>query len=217
MSRRMSSKCCGPRSMISSSISAISSWMKSLSRSTKSWRSCSRTPTRAAATSKKATMEIQNVRRARSVPNTTLSFADGIAAAPHGLNDRLIEAAIQLAPEAVDVDLDNVRRSFPVRFPQVFAEHFTCDDLAVVAHQEFEQAEFGGGEVDVAVAAGDAAGGKIEVERADLQRRRGARTEAAADRLQPGFQLREGERLHQVIVRSGLQPGDALFHRTEGR
>ena len=40
--------------------------------------------------------------------------------------------------------VDDVGDTFPVRFPQVFAQHPSRNDLAGKTHQEFEQAELGG-------------------------------------------------------------------------
>ena len=68
-----------------------------------------------------------------------------ITSTPHGLNQRLIESAINFTTQAVNVYLDDVRHSLPIGLSQVLAEHFARDDLAGITHQELQQAELGGG------------------------------------------------------------------------
>src|SRR5947207_248259 len=72
--------------------------------------------------------------------------AESITASSNGVDERFLVAALELGSEAIDVNLDDVGGAFPVGFPQAFAQHFACHDLAGMAHEEFENAEFRGGE-----------------------------------------------------------------------
>src|SRR6266540_3419281 len=101
-------------------------------------------------TIKKTTSVIQITRRNRSVADSSLiRCTENIAAPSNGVNQRLLGAALQLGTEPIDVDLDDVGRPFPVRFPQAFAQHGARDDLAGMAHEHFENAELRWRQVNV--------------------------------------------------------------------
>src|SRR5271165_6425814 len=100
-------------------------------------------------TMRKTTSVIHRTRRKRSVEKISLSRgAKGIAASSHGVDQGLLGAAvgtfIEFGAQAIDVHLDDVGGAFPVGFPQALAEHLARDDLAGMAHEHFEDAEFGG-------------------------------------------------------------------------
>ena len=52
--------------------------------------------------------------------------------------------------------VDDVGHAVPILFPQVFAEHFAGDQLSGVANQKFQQAEFGGRQINLGPAANHA-------------------------------------------------------------
>src|SRR6478752_804883 len=104
----------------------------------------------------------QSIRRKRSVRMNALWRPKNITSSPHGLNQRLIESAINFTTQAVDVYLNDVRHPLPVRLPEMLAEHFAGDDLAGITHQEFQQAELGGGQAQLGGAAGDMAIGEVQ-------------------------------------------------------
>src|SRR5207253_7077831 len=112
---------------------------------------------------------------------------------PHGSDQRRGAVAVDLLPEPVDVDLDDVSGTLPVGLPEVLAEHGAGDDLAGVAHHHLQQAELGGGQDELPAAAVDPAGGQVEDEVADLQDGGGPVLDAAADGGEAGHQLGEGE------------------------
>src|SRR5262249_21164832 len=81
-----------------------------------------------------------------------------IAAPPHRLDRTAVAGLLQLVPQAVDVDLDDVRGPLPVRLPEVLAEHLAGDHLAGVPQEQFQQAELGRGQLDLCAGAVGAAG-----------------------------------------------------------
>src|SRR5438874_1516816 len=113
------------------------------------------------------TTAFQKVSWKRRVRKSVLIRPKGIAATSHGLDEGLLGVAIDLFAQSVDVDLDDVGLALPVGLPEVLAEHAAGDDGAGVSHQELEEAELGGGEVDVLAGASDLAGGEIEDEIGD--------------------------------------------------
>src|SRR5438128_12037492 len=66
-------------------------------------------------------------------------------------------------------------------------------------------------EPDLVVAAPDLTGRRVERQVADAQHARPLGIAPPDDRPQPGEQLREGERLRQVVVRARVEAGDAVL------
>src|ERR1041385_1388833 len=87
--------------------------------------------------------------RTRKRCESSLNRANGIAAASHGLNERFGHEFVELVAEPIDMHLDDVRRSFPIRFPEVLAKHLAGDDLPGVSHQHLQQAELGRRQIDL--------------------------------------------------------------------
>src|SRR5947208_2323380 len=111
-------------------------------------RKNSRTRNRVGRTISKTTAVFQAKSLKRRVRTKPLRRSKNIAAPPDGLNQGLLAGALQLAAQPVDVHLEHVGRAFPVGLPEMFAHHLARDDLAGVAHEHFEEAEFGGCEID---------------------------------------------------------------------
>src|SRR6185436_616991 len=99
------------------------------------------------------TLVYHSVSRNRRLPKKiSLRFsgrAKGITPPPDGLDQRPVEAFVQLTAQQVDVHFDDVRRPFPVRFPQVLAEHLPRHELPGMPQQEFQEAEFRRGQIDL--------------------------------------------------------------------
>src|SRR5262249_35209086 len=98
-------------------------------------RNPSRTATRVPSTVSSMTLVFQSVSRNRSVRERVLSSSKRIAAPSHGLNDRAVEALVELAPQSIDVHFDDVCGAFPIHFPQVLAEHSPRHHLTGEAHE----------------------------------------------------------------------------------
>src|SRR5581483_7566322 len=84
--------------------------------------------------------------------------------------------------------------------------------LAGVSHEQLEQRELLRRELELGVAAPRAVRGRIEPQVVDLEQRRPLAGRAADERPQPRNQLRERERLHEVIVPAGVEPLDAVVY-----
>src|ERR1019366_1496497 len=123
-------------------------------------------------TIRKTTSVIHMTRRKRKVEESSLSrCTESIAASSDRVNQRLFAAALKLGPEPIDVNFDDIGGPFPVGLPQAFAEHLARDDLPGMAHQHFEDAEFGRRQVDLGTAGGHAPRGQIKDQIADRQHR----------------------------------------------
>src|SRR3954468_14609249 len=154
---------------------------------------------------------------ARSVPATPgvgplRLVPQAIPRAAHGLQLRHAERAVDLVAQVADVDVDDVRAVLVVVVPGVLEQLVAREHLARVAHERLQKLELLGREVDLGVLAPDAAGGRVELERADLEHRRALHRAATGQRAQAGEQLGEGERLGEVVVGAAVEAGHAVLH-----
>src|SRR5579883_35815 len=205
----------GSCSRISSWISAISSWRNSSRLSSRRIRNPSRTPRRVHVTRTRRTAVFQSVRRTRRVPRSTLILPYDIPSSPHGLNDRLLEAAIELTAYPRHVNLDHVGRSLPVRLPEMLAQHPPCDNLPGMSHEKLKKAKLGWGQVDFAFATNHSSRREIKSQFTHPEDRRGTRRHSSAESFKPGQQLRESKGFHKVIVGARFETGNAFLHRSE--
>ena len=99
----------------------------------------------------------------------------------------------------------------PYRIEKLLA----AENDAGPGHQELEQAEFGGGQLQFLALQPNPATAAVELEasRFEAFRRRGLRAELDLD---PGNQLADEERLHHVVVGAQLEPDDAVRLRGAG-
>src|SRR5262245_28732782 len=63
---------------------------------------------------------------------------DQVTDAAHGLDQLLLEAVVDLAPQVADIDVDNIRETVVVHVPHVLYDHRTAERTAPVAHHVFE-------------------------------------------------------------------------------
>ena len=136
------------------------------------------------------------------------------ADAAHGVDQRRVA---ELAAQVGDVAVDDVRRRLALAAPHLLERELAGDDAARVAQQQREQLGLAAGELEVAAAAAGGAGLGVEREvgerellvRGGWLRRSSARTRAR--------QLVDVERLDEVVVGAGVEPGDALVDARRGR
>ena len=145
--------------------------------------------------------------RARNV--TTL--AKRVADAAHGVDEARRAAVLRLAAEVPDVDVEGVRRRAEVVAPDPLEDDRARQHLARVPEEQLEQRELGARELDRTTPAPHLARPEIELEIREAQHVRGlvAIRRASEQRAQPREQLRERERLREVVVRSRVEAGDA--------
>ena len=115
------------------------------------------------------------------------------------------------------MNLDDIRRTVPIESPDVFAKHFPSNNLSRISHQEFQQAEFDGGQIDVAAGTCHASSCQIERQVIDGQHRYRPDARSTDDRIQSRQKLCELERFWHVIVGTSIQSDDPILHRAHGR
>src|SRR2546421_2079068 len=156
----------------------------------------------------------QAVRRTRIGSRRTST--DPVPDAPCGADQRPVEGAFQLAPQVPDVDVHHVGQPVVVVVPHVFQDLPAVDHLASMPHQELQQRELLGGQLDGLAGPADAAGGRVQLHVRHGQLGRALGRAPAQQRPQPGQQLRERERLDQVVVGAGVQAADPVTDRIPG-
>ena len=67
----------------------------------------------------------------------TFRGSKNVATATYGVNDLLVSVLVDLGAQAIDVNFNHIRYSFPVGVPEEFAKHPTRDNSALVTHQDF--------------------------------------------------------------------------------
>src|ERR1700685_1453531 len=127
----------------------------------------------------------------KSLPSAVTNHITGAA---DGAEQRRVEIAIDLRPQARHVDIDHIGLRIEMIVPNVFEQHGAGDHLAGVLHQIFEQPEFARLQDDLFCAARDLVRQPVEGQIGDSQHRllRRALGAAARQRLDPGKELGEG-------------------------
>src|SRR5882724_10393356 len=142
---------------------------------------------------------------------TLLFLRDEIADAANGVNLHLGAALGKLLAQAVDVDLDRVRRDVPGMSEDMVINLLLGDDAPLAAHQEFEHRDLASRkELGLIVDRGLPVS-RIEFEIGDAKIAVEQVPRPAQLRFQPGDQLLQRERLHQVVVRSAAQAMNAVL------
>ena len=115
--------------------------------------------------------------------------------------DRLqAERPVDLLAQVADVHLDDVRALLEAEVPGRLEQLHLRQHMAGVAHEGLQQRELARGQLDLAVAAPDRAGGRIEPERAGPEhggpprRRRAGRAPAGGPRAPPARTASSGSR-----------------------
>src|SRR3984957_16595361 len=85
------------------------------------------------------------------------------------VDERVGLRTVDLAPDAPDIDVDDVGRRVKMQIPYMLQEHRARDHLAGIAPEIFEHLEFARQQLDVVVAAPHRAGNEVELEIADPQ------------------------------------------------
>src|SRR5665213_1650791 len=67
--------------------------------------------------------------------------AQRITGAADGVQHRVLEALVDLGPQAADMNVDHVGLRIEMMIPDFFQKHRACHDMIGIAHEIFEEAE----------------------------------------------------------------------------
>src|SRR5215467_5904923 len=110
---------------------------------------------------------------------------------------------IDLGAEIIDVNVHDVGEPFKAQVPYVLDDHRASHSAAGIAHQVFQHGVFTLGEIDGLAATSDHVAHAVQLEVLDtelIQQFLGT----AEKSVDPGQQLFERKRLHQVVVSARL-------------
>src|SRR5262245_31279456 len=131
---------------------------------------------------------------------------EAIPDAADGVDQRIGLLVVQLAPDASNIDLDDVGRRIEMKIPDVLKQHGPRYDAAFIAHQILQQLEFPGEKLDLLAAPACGPVDQVDRKVADPQDGFLCNDVAApAERLEARQQLDEGVRLDQIVVAAGTQ------------
>src|SRR5207248_323260 len=143
--------------------------------------------------------------RERLVKPLTAIGSEAVSHAPHRLDGPPVVGDVDLAAEVPHVDLDDAGVAVVGGIPDVLEDLGLRRDLAHLPHQELEEGELPGGEVELVVAPPGQMGGGIEPQVAGRQHRRAGRCPPPQQRPQPGGEDHEREWFGQEVVGAGVE------------
>ena len=141
---------------------------------------------------------------------------EAIPDAAHRMDQGIGLSVVDLAADASDIDVDDVRRRIEMQVPDVLQQHCAGDDAAFVADQVLQELELTRQQRDLLAAPARITRDQVDGKIADAQNRFFSdRVAAAAERLQAREQLDEGERLDELVVAAGAQAAHAVIDLPE--
>src|SRR5665213_1596700 len=152
--------------------------------------------------------------RAAEVLSGLIFIADHIARAPHRVDQRLREALVHGLTQPAHVHIDEIGLRIELQIPHPFEQHGARHHLVCVAHQELQQLELAGGALDFLAGAHHRAAEQVHLQIRHPQPCLGHILFGGAapkQRFDPGQQLREGERLGEIIIAAGLEAQHAII------
>src|SRR5918996_1151958 len=161
------------------------------------------------------TPRLRRARRLRT--GVRLSRPQDETHAPHRVQDTRLAVGLELASQVPDEDVGDVGLGVEVVAPHLFVEPLAGDHLAGTAHEDAEELQLPPRELQVAPGAQRAVARLVELEVADRDDAVALRRPPAQERVQPGDDLLERERLDHVIVGARLKPRDPVADLVTGR
>src|SRR3990167_795428 len=134
----------------------------------------------------------------------------GIVEAVTEATDGRYHISAQLLANPGDEDLDRIRIAVEILIVDMLDQFGSADYFALVVHQVAQQLVFLRRQLDRLACAGDAAGTRIEPDRAGGKFGRSVARRTADQRAQAGDQFLGLEGLCEIVVGAGIESGDLV-------
>src|SRR5438132_5328311 len=154
----------------------------------------------------------RRTRRWRPSRDEVASIAKAIPGSAHSLDQLDGKFVVDLAAQAPHQHLEHVGEWIMILVPHVSRDGCAVNDLAVMEHEELEQRELLGGELDRLPGATNALRLKINLQIRNAQRFRQRCSTPACERSDARQQLAERERFGQIVVGTYLEARDAVVN-----
>ena len=141
---------------------------------------------------------------------------EAVADATDGLDQGLIRVVVDLAADALDIDIDEVGARVVMVVPDMFAELGSVEDAARRTHEAGEQGELPRRECDVLGSASNLAGKEIDREVRGRKQAGVVAGAASEDCVETGDEFVSVEGLRQVVIGTKIQAFDAFVEGSAG-
>ena len=122
------------------------------------------------------------------------------------MDELVLEGVVDLRTQATDRDFHDIGVAIEIHVPDQGNDLGAREHLTAAAHQQVQQGELLGGQVDALFAAVGAMTGRVQFEVVDLEDVRDARLFATPqERADPGQQFGKLEWLDQIVVGAGVE------------
>jgi hypothetical protein len=145
-----------------------------------------------------------------------VGFTDAVAYAADGFEEFFFFWGIDFFSEALHVDIDEVATGVEVVVPDLFIDLDAGEDAAGGAHEEFEEGEFAGGEVDGLGAAFDLAIEQVEVEVLDLEDIHGVAGGTSGNGVDAGDEFLDKEWFGEVVIGTEVESFETFVEFAAG-
>src|ERR1700688_2096956 len=98
--------------------------------------------------------------------------------------------------------------------PDLFDDGGARDGLAGLAHEEFQEGELLGAEIDGLSATAHRVRNAVQLEIIDFQHESGGAIATPQNSANTGAELGKDERLRDIVVGAGVEAADTIFDRT---
>src|SRR5512146_1016535 len=143
--------------------------------------------------------------RAGTLRSMSAPFLEYVADTAHGMDQLAVERIVYLGAQPAHVHLDHIGVAVEVDIPDFLRDQRPREDLARASQQQREKLEFLWREIEGFSGACHAVPDGVELEVGHLERGSRLRPAAAQDGAQPREELRERERLDEIVVGTELE------------
>src|SRR6185437_8411956 len=139
------------------------------------------------------------------------SIAESVADPANGEDRSRAAGTCELAPQVADIDIHDVRGRVVLIAPYRAQDLLTREHPSAVAYQIYEQLELRSGQRHLGARAAHLARKQIHLDVTTFEHRGRRLRRYSQLRTYARQELSQGERLHEIVDRPGIQAGDTIL------